>query len=210
MKHTRLSGAAVVILVFCASLVARADKLDDYIHEQMKAQNIPGVAIGVIRNGKLEVARGYGMASVELSSPVSADTVFEIGSMTKQFTAAAVMMLVDEGKIDLGAQISTYLPDLPAAWKDITVRHLLTHTSGIKGYTEVAPDFLSLARNPHTQTEIIKMVADKPLDFQPGEKWAYSNTGYYLLGMILEKETIQVSFLLQEDGKIAGIGIAPH
>ena len=102
------------------------------------------------------------------------------------------------------------LPDLPAAWKDITVRHLLTHTSGIKGYTEVAPDFLSLARNPHTQTEIIKMVADKPLDFQPGEKWAYSNTGYYLLGMILEKETIQVSFLLQEDGKIAGIGIAPH
>jgi D-alanyl-D-alanine carboxypeptidase len=180
------AGLALALLV-SAALHARADKIDDYVNEQIRVRNIPGVEVGIVRGGKLELARGYGLASVELKVPVAPDTVFEIGSMTKQFTSALVMMLVEEGKIGLDDKIAKYLADSPAAWKEITVRHLLTHTSGIKGYTEVAPDFLSLARNPHTQQEIVKMVADKPLDFQPGEKWAYSNTGYYLLGMILEK-----------------------
>src|SRR5690242_5331312 len=116
-RSKRGIGIALPVMLF-AAVTARADKIDDYVNEQMQAQKIPGVAIGVIRNGKLEVARGYGLANVELKVPVTKDTVFEIGSMTKQFTAAAVMMQAEEGKIDLDAKISTYLPDLPAAWKD--------------------------------------------------------------------------------------------
>ncbi|HLJ56503.1 MAG TPA: serine hydrolase domain-containing protein [Chthonomonadaceae bacterium] len=177
------AGAAVLTL----SAIARADKLDDFVNSQLPARHAPGVAVGIVRDGKLVTARGYGLANVENHVPVTPDTVFEIGSMTKQFTAALVLMQVEEGKIGLDDKIDKYLPDTPAAWREITVRNLLTHTSGIKGYTEVAPSFLALAREPHTQQEIVKMVSGLPLAFAPGQKWAYSNTGYYLLGMILEK-----------------------
>lgn len=189
MNRRLINFAFALAVMLCAGLAARADKIDDYVNEQLRTYKIPGVAIGVVRDGKLATARGYGLASVELKTPVTADTVFEIGSMTKQFTAALVMLLVEDGKIGLDDNITKHLADLPAVWSKITVRHLLTHTSGIKGYTEVATDFMSLARNKHSQQEIVKMVADRPLDFQPGEKWAYSNTGYFLLGMILEKSS---------------------
>jgi len=175
-----------VLFIQAMGSPAHADKIDDYFKAEMSKQHIPGISVAVVRDGKLETARGYGLANVELESPVTANTVFEIGSMTKQFTAALVMMLVEEGKIGLDEKISKYLDGTPDAWKEVTVRHLLTHTSGIHGYTEVG-DFMALARNPHTQAEIVKLVSGLPLDFKPGEKWQYSNTGYYLLGMIVEK-----------------------
>src|SRR5687767_10652119 len=103
----------------------------------MQKQHIPGLALAVIRDGKAVKAKGYGMASVELKVPATRDTVFELGSITKQFTAVAVMMLVEEGKVKLDEKILTYVSGLPEAWANATVRHLLTHTSGIKGYTEV-------------------------------------------------------------------------
>jgi CubicO group peptidase (beta-lactamase class C family) len=105
--------------------------------------------------------------------------------VTKQFTATAVMMLVEEGKIALDDKIAKHLPGLPAAWADVTVRHLLNHTSGIKSYTSV-PGFFKTTRKDYTKDEIIKLVADAPLEFPPGEKWAYNNTGYFLLGMLVE------------------------
>src|ERR1051325_1145804 len=105
----------VIGLALMAAVVtgARADKIDDYVNEQMKARHIPGIAIGIVRDGKLERTGAYGMANVELKVPVTENTVFEIGSMTKQFTAALVMMLVEEGKIGLDEKISKYLPGLP-------------------------------------------------------------------------------------------------
>lgn len=187
MRHTSAwIGLAGALFVQVVGSSAHADKIDDYFKAEMSKQHIPGISVAVVRDGKLETARGYGLANVELESAVTGNTVFEIGSMTKQFTATLVMMLVEEGKIGLDDKISKYLEGTPETWKEVTVRHLLTHTSGVHGYTEVG-DFMALARNPHTQAEIVKMVSGLPLDFKPGEKWQYSNTGYYLLGMIVEK-----------------------
>jgi CubicO group peptidase (beta-lactamase class C family) len=176
----------VVLCLFLSAKLARADNIDDYCNAQLAKQHIPGLSIGVVDHGKLVTARAYGLADVELNVPASKDTVYEIGSMTKQFTATLVMMLAEQSEIGLDDKISKFLAHTPEAWKDITVRQLLTHTSGIHGYTEVG-DFMMLARNTHTQDEIVKMVSGMPLDFVPGAQWKYSNTGYYLLGMIIEK-----------------------
>jgi D-alanyl-D-alanine carboxypeptidase len=174
------------IMVTATNSMARADKLDDIIKERMEQQHIPALSVAVVKDGKIETARGYGLANIELNVPATKDTVYEIGSITKQFTATLAMMLVEDGKLKLDDKISAYLPKTPEIWKDITVRHLMNHTSGIKGYTEVG-DFFKLARNPHTQEEIVGMVSGMPLEFTPGSKWTYSNTGYFLLGMIIEK-----------------------
>jgi D-alanyl-D-alanine carboxypeptidase len=166
--------------------LARAGEIDDIIAAQMKEQGIPGLSVAVVRDGQVIHRKGYGLASLELNAPATAETIYEIGSITKSFTATLVMKLVEEGKIDLDASVRTYLPDVPEAWKAVTVRHLLNHTSGIKSYTSVG-DFQKLTRNDHAPAEIIEMVADAPLEFEPGTKWAYNNTGYYLLGLIVEK-----------------------
>ena len=171
--------------LFCC-LAAQADPVADVVHQKMLQQHIPGLSPAVVRDGKVIKATGYGLANVELNVAATADTVYEIGSVTKQFTATAVMMLVEEGRIGLDDRIPKYLPGLPEAWKEITVRQLLTHTSGIKNYTAV-PGFMKVTLAPATREEVIKTVAALPLDFPSGDKWAYSNTGYFLLGMILEK-----------------------
>src|SRR5437879_5237954 len=112
--HRPLRSMAVCALLLLAGLAAaRADKIDDYVKEQMTARHIPGMAIGVVQDGKLTLARGYGLANVELNAPVTENTVFEIGSMTKQFTATAIMMLVEEGKIGLDDKITRYLTEVP-------------------------------------------------------------------------------------------------
>lgn len=166
----------------------RADQVDDIVKAEMVRSKTPGVSIAVIRNGKLIKACGYGFADLDRKVPAGEKTVYELGSITKQFTSAAVMMLVEAGKVRLDDKIVELLPDLPKAWSGVTVRHLLTHTSGIKGYTEL-PNFMSLTMKDATHAEVIKSVAGLPLQFQPGEKWSYSNTGYFLLGMLIEKVT---------------------
>jgi D-alanyl-D-alanine carboxypeptidase len=183
-QHHPRTAAALLLLL--ATAAARADKVDDTVKAQMQKQHIPGLSLAVIREGKVIKAKGYGLANVELRVPATRDTVFQLGSITKQFTATAIMMLVDEGKVRLDERIPTYVSGLPAAWASATVRHLLTHTSGIKGYTEV-PNFHKITVSDASPEEVVKTVADYPLQFQPGEKWAYSNTGYYLLGRIIEK-----------------------
>lgn len=175
-----------IVCLFCLSIVAYADKVDDYISGQMQKQHIPGLSLAVVRGGKILKAKGYGLANVELYIPATADTVYEIGSVTKQFTATAIMMLVEEGKIGLDEKITTYLTALPEGWKHVTVRQLLTHTSGIKGYTGV-PGFEKIMLVPASKEEVIKAVSTYPLKFPSGDSWEYSNTGYFLLGMIIEK-----------------------
>src|SRR5438128_1318777 len=117
----------VFFLLIPLATVGHADKVDDYVAAQMRRQHIPGVSLAVVKDGKIVKVRGYGMANVETAMPATPDTVYQLASVTKQFTATAVMMLVEEGKVGLEDKITKYLSDLPVAWDGVTVRHLLNH-----------------------------------------------------------------------------------
>jgi CubicO group peptidase (beta-lactamase class C family) len=181
-----MNALLVAVLLVCAVLPARADTIDDYLTRQMQQLRLPGLALAVVRDGKAETIRTYGKASLELDAPVTRDTVFELGSVTKQFTAAAVMMLVEDGKLRLDDSVATHLPDVPETWRAITVRHLLTHSSGLQEYLSIP----GLADQPHAlgHREMTQLFAARiTQEFSPGETWAYSNTGYLLLGDIVER-----------------------
>ncbi len=167
-----------------ASLESQADAA---VSAAMNEQKIPGVSIAVARGGRTLLAKGYGLANVELDVKASPSTVYRIGSLTKQFTAAATMRLVEAGRIALDDPIEKYLPDYPVAGRRITIRHLLTHTSGIKSYTGLGPRFWDSSRLDLSHEKLIALFKDEPPDFQPGEKYLYNNSGYYLLGVIVEK-----------------------
>jgi D-alanyl-D-alanine carboxypeptidase len=167
--------------------VDRAAALDAYVQKTMDARQVPGVSVAVIQDGKVVAARGYGFADVEKSVKATEQTVYQLASVTKQFTSMATLMLVDQGKLSLDAKVTTILPGLPEAWAPVTIRHLLTHTSGIKSYTEVFGAQKVADSRVFTPGEILALVKDAPLQFAPGEKFAYCNTGYYLLGMVIEK-----------------------
>jgi D-alanyl-D-alanine carboxypeptidase len=185
-----------LLLLLCPGAPSRADRstvktpsrarIDAYVAEQMERRHIAGLSIAVVRDGHVALAKGYGFANLELRVRATPTTVYELASITKQFTATAMMMLVGEGKVGLDVRASQYLPDLPAAWSGVTVRQLLTHSSGIKSYTSL-PDLPKLSRKDFTHEEVIRLVADAPFDFNPGEGWSYNNTGYFLLGMLIEK-----------------------
>lgn len=164
-----------------------ADQIDNYVKQQMQQHHIPGLSLAIVKDGKIIKAKGYGLANVELNVPTTKDSVYEIGSVTKVFTATAVMMLVNDGKIGLDDKITNYLSGLPQTWNEITVRHLLSHTSGITNdYMDVGQTSTRL-RNPLSPKEFMGFVANYQLASAPGEKRAYSNTGFYLLGLIIEK-----------------------
>jgi len=145
----------------------------------------PSVAIGVAKNGKLVFAKAYGYRNLDDKVPADADTMYGIGSNTKQFTAAAILLLRDAGKLDIDAPVSRYLPSIPHGG-EVTVRNLLTHTGGYAEFTEL-PDIDRLAARPATSEEILDTVVARPLGFKPGTKWQYSNTGYVMLATIVEK-----------------------
>ncbi|HKW89414.1 MAG TPA: serine hydrolase domain-containing protein [Candidatus Acidoferrales bacterium] len=157
--------------------------VDAYVESEMHRQKIPGLSVGVYRDGEIVKAKGYGLENVELNAPATAKTIYESGSMGKEFTATAVMMLAEEGKLSLDDKIKKYFTDAPASWDDITVRNLLSHTSGIKNYTTKAMDY----RKDYTEDDLVKMAESSPLDFKPGTDWSYSNTGYVLLGILIHK-----------------------
>ena len=156
--------------------------IDEYLRTQMQAQQIPGVALAVVRDGKIVLARGYGLANVEHQVPVKPETIFQSGSTGKQFTATAVMMLVEEGKLSLEDKITKYFTDAPESWSNITVRHLLTHTSGMTDY----PRDFDLRRD-YTEDDLLQRIKTIPLAFKPGEKWSYSNLAYVTLGILIHK-----------------------
>ncbi len=158
----------------------------------MEGLRIPGLSISIVRNNNVIKSGGYGVANLELNVPATSKTVYEIGSMTKQFTSTAIMMLIEEGKLSLDEKITTFFPEAPLAWTKISIRHLLTHTSGIQNHVAV-PGYLGVFKTnllhesfPSSE-EILKMFFKLPQEFEPGETWAYDNTGYYLLGLIIEK-----------------------
>ena len=170
----------------------QSQSVDDYLAQEMKAQHIPGLALGVYRNGEIVKAQGYGLANVELNVPVKPETIFQSGSVGKQFAATAVMMLVEEGKVGLDDAITKYFPGAPDAWNNIKVRNLLSHTSGLAEYESderTGPSGPFYLRLDFTEDELLKKAEALPFDFQPGEKWSYRNTNYLLLGFLIRKVT---------------------
>lgn len=157
------------------------DEIDAVVQQAMAKGNVPGVAVAIVSKGDVIAAKGYGLANVELDVPVSERTVFQSGSVGKQFTAAAVMLLVEDRRLRLDDPIVKYFKGAPRSWRAITVQHLLTHTSGIPDYTT-----LDLRRD-YKDAELAKFAYRLKLEFEPGSRWNYSNTGYVLLGILVRK-----------------------
>jgi CubicO group peptidase (beta-lactamase class C family) len=149
----------------------------------------PGVSIEVVRDGDTIVSTGWGFANLEERVPATAATLYRIGSITKQFTSAAVMRLVQAGKVSLDDSIAAYLPDLPAAWRGVTVRELLNHTSGIPSYTDIGERWQRRWREDMPTDSLVAMTASDSMWFAPGAQWRYDNTGYVVLGMLLDHVT---------------------
>jgi CubicO group peptidase (beta-lactamase class C family) len=164
---------------------ALAGQLDQRLSDLFKP-DAPGAAVLVVRGGEVILRKGYGLANLELGVPIQPEMVFRLGSVTKQFTAMAILMLSEEGKLALTDDITKYLPDYPTHGQTITIEHLLTHTGGIKEYSSV-PTWPALSHTDVTPQELVAVFQNEPLDFAPGERWAYSNSGYILLGAIIEK-----------------------
>ncbi len=161
------------------------EKVETYMKATEKVDGFSG-SILIARNGQPVVHKGYGMANIELNVPNKPETVFRLGSVTKQFTGMAITMLQERGKLSVNDPLCKYFADCPATWQPITVKQLLTHNSGITNYTAF-PDFAKTTVLPTSNSAMFGQLKDKPLDFTPGEKYAYSNSGYFLLGTIIEK-----------------------
>jgi len=181
--HGMKQKALVLLLLLLFSSALFADQVDDRVNARMADHHVPGAAVAVIKNGKIVKMRGYGLASIEFAVPVSTKSVFEIGSVSKQMTAAAIMLLVEDGKLSVDDPVSKYLANTPEAWKEVTIRHLLTHTSGVKSYTSL--EGFDLIKRQKVD-DFIKKLSPYPLEFTPGERNIYSNSGFTLLAYVIE------------------------
>jgi D-alanyl-D-alanine carboxypeptidase len=177
--HLIVSSLALILVT---AISVHADEVDDYLKTAMASMHIPGASIAVIKDGSLIKAEAYGLADLENGIPARTDTVYKIGSVSKQFIAAGIMILVQDGKIAVDDKVSKYLKGTPPTWQAITLRHLLTHTSGL---VREAPGF-----DPYKiqlDIDVIKTAYPLPLQFAPGEKWDYCNLGYYTLAEIIHE-----------------------
>lgn len=192
MKASIKLIALFVVLQFSAlSIFAqnKAQQIEQLLSKYNEYGQFNGSAL-VAENGKVIFKKGFGSANMEWNIPNQPDTKFRLGSISKQFTALLIVKLAEEGKIKLDVPITTYLPDYPKENGDkITIHHLLTHSSGIPNYTDSPGFFKDKARNPYTPEEFVKTFSSLALEFTPGEKFNYSNSGYFLLGYIIEKIT---------------------
>jgi CubicO group peptidase (beta-lactamase class C family) len=175
----KIATACLLLLIVTA---ASADAVDTYLRAEMANQRIPGIAVAVLRDGKPTSVRTLGLANIELNAPVTRDTVFKIGSVSKQFIATGIMLLVRDGKVRLDDPVNTYLDDAPPVWSGITLRHLLTHTSGL---VRESPGFDGL--KVQSDAEVIRKAYDVPLQSAPGQKWSYCNLGYFILAEVIHK-----------------------
>lgn len=185
----RLLVFCLTWLVACASGARGADDLaarvDAFVREEMARQKVPGVSVAILQHGEVALAKGYGLANVEHDVPVTPETIFQSGSVGKQFTSTLVMLLVEDRKLALSDPLAKFFPGTPPEWRAITLRHLLTHTSGIPDYEN---DKFDLQKN-YTVDDLLKFAFGLKLAFEPGQRWSYSNTGYMLLGFVIEKVT---------------------
>jgi CubicO group peptidase (beta-lactamase class C family) len=196
MPHLRFALAAAVALASCVASSAPAQPSADELQAQVDAiarqavgspQGV-GLSVAVLRDGQTLLERGAGLADLEFEAPANADTMFRIGSITKQFTAALVMRQVEAGALSLDDPLTKFFPEWPEPGDRVTIRHLLQHTSGIKSYTAIQ-SFMEGFQHDRTNDEMLAVFRDEAWDFEPGAEWRYNNSGYYLLGVILEQIT---------------------
>ena len=199
MSWKFLTAAVLLVGGIVAAQTSTADgalspKVDEAVTALMRSYKIPGTSIAVVRDGKIIKAAGYGLANVELNVPVTPETIFQAGSTGKQFLAAAILLLAEEGKLTLDDSITKYFPEAPSWWKPITIRHLLAHTSGLRdvwGETEggLYTNALVNMRRDYTEDELLGVYVKLKPKFPPGEKWEYCNTGYQILGFLIRRLT---------------------
>ena len=202
--RARFLTFAVVALWMSAVAAAHADPADDFIRSEMKRQNIPGLAVAVVREGKVIKAAGYGVANLETKEPVTPNTVFKIASVSKQFISTGIMLLVQDGRLAVDDPVGKHIQGIPAAWNAITIRHLLTHTAGL---VREPPGF-----DPFETTSDAELIASAyatPLRSTPGEKWEYSNLGYHILVEIIARTSGRPwsEFIAERVFKPAGLAV---
>lgn len=192
MKNFRFDFNRIVTLIALSMLFASGvmaqdatAKFDEYLSAITRQERFSGSVL-IAREDKVILSKGYGLANVELATPNTPQTKFRLGSITKQFTAAAIMQLQERGKLKVNDPVCKYLSDCPPTWSEITIHHLLTHTAGLPNYTSL-PSYRENMTVPITNQSLLARFRDKPLDFKPLEKWNYSNSGYFMLGIIIEK-----------------------
>jgi CubicO group peptidase (beta-lactamase class C family) len=190
MSNNHIYTGILLLTVFCTGTSAMPSdsvpKIDRFLSAEMSRQKIPGIAIAVVKNGKVMLAKGYGFANLEHQVSVTTHSIFQSGSIGKQFTAAAIVLLEEHGKLRLDDKIARYLPRTKARWGSITLRHLLTHTSGIPEYEDEVDN-----RRDYSERELTELVGLLPRSSPPGHKFEYSNSGYLLLGVIIRAVTGQ-------------------
>jgi len=191
MRHTYSAALLACALATPAAGAQDTRALVHYVDSVATAavneKRTAGVSVAVVKNGRTVLAKGYGFADLENDVPATAETVYRIGSITKQFTSAAIMRLAEQGKLSLDDTLQKFLPDFPSQGNRVTVRHLLSHTSGIKSYTSLGPKWARVVRLDLAPDSVVALFANEPFDFRPGDEWRYDNSGYFLLGMIIEK-----------------------
>jgi CubicO group peptidase (beta-lactamase class C family) len=181
MKYINL----LLIMSCLLSNAAYSDRIDDFIKEEMEDAKIPGLSLVIMRAGNVVKSASYGFANVEHNVSVTPDTLFQSGSTAKQFTAAMVLLLVEQDKLGLNNPLAYYFDSVPSVWHTITIRHLLTHTSGIKDYGREDLDY----RRDYKEDELIEVIKKMPVQFVPGSQWSYSNSGYVILGVLISSVT---------------------
>src|SRR5437867_7656342 len=186
-----LAGFAFALIAATVSLRHTSAAIDQTVDGVFAkyTSTTPGCSVGVAENGKRVLAKGYGIADLEHDVPIAADTIFEAGSVSKQFTAAAVLLLAREGKLSIDDPVKKYIPELPDYGSPLLIRHMLNHTSGLRDWGSVT----SIAGWPrttrvHTHAHVLEIVSrQKALNFAPGTRWSYSNTGFNLSAIIVER-----------------------
>jgi CubicO group peptidase (beta-lactamase class C family) len=192
MKQTLIYSILVLLLLSCGkkefknnSLVGLESQVDSLVTSWIDSSKIAGLAVAVYRGDEKILLKSYGYADLEFDVKLPVNASFEIGSITKQFTAAAILQLAEQGKLSINDDITKYL-NFNTHGRKVTIRHLLSHTSGIKGYTEL-PEFATVGLQKYDRDTLLRIVETKPFDFEPGESLIYSNTGFFMLGLIIEK-----------------------
>jgi CubicO group peptidase (beta-lactamase class C family) len=219
VRHAAPQRLLAIVLTLASALPATATSqtrqprarvvatIDSLANAFIAAGPVAAVSVAVVKGRDTIVMKGYGLADIENDVAASGRTVYRIGSITKQFTSAAIMRLVDEGKLSLDDTLGKMLPDVPTGWRGVTLRRLLNHTSGIRSYTGIGPRWLRRRREEMSPDTIVSLVRDDTLDFKSGARWSYNNTGYVLLGMIIERASGRpyATYLEQEFYKPLGL-----
>lgn len=193
----RICFSLIFSLLISSAIPAQKDQdrlfgkvpLDSFVHSVMEREHIPGLSVAIVRNNQPVLSKGYGFSNLEHGIKATDQTIYGIASVTKVFTAMAVLVLVEDGKLALSDTIGQFLAGIPVAWRPITIRQLLNHTSGISSFStyQKIPCPVGKDVREYVRGDAWKEVACLPLEFPPGEDWSYGDTGYYLLGLIIEQ-----------------------